>query len=113
MYHKRSRYPPCVQQPVCSWAITIFLRSGRSLLCLRIIGHAERLVFVLSADGFLQHMVRTIVGTLVAMGRTQIPADAMAAILQSGQRQYAGPTAPAHGLFLVRVFYDMHPTVRA
>jgi tRNA pseudouridine38-40 synthase len=85
----------------------------RSLFCLRILGHAECLVFVLSADGFLQHMVRTIVGTLAAMGRAQIPADAMATILQSGQRQYAGPTAPAHGLFLVRVFYDTHTTVRA
>jgi tRNA pseudouridine38-40 synthase len=85
----------------------------RNLFCLRIIGHAERLVFVLSADGFLQHMARTIVGTLVAMGRAQIPADAMATILQSGQRQYAGPTAPAHGLFLVRVVYDTHTTVRA
>jgi tRNA pseudouridine38-40 synthase len=85
----------------------------RNLFCLRLIGHAERLVFVLSADGFLQHMARTIVGTLVAMGRAQIPADAMATILQSRQRQYAGPTAPAHGLFLVRVVYDTQTTVRA
>ena len=85
----------------------------RRLFCLRIVRHAERLVFVLNADGFLQHMARTIVGTLVAIGRAQIPADAMGTILHSRQRQYAGPTAPAHGLFLVRVVYDADATIRA
>jgi len=85
----------------------------RCLLGLRIVRHAERLVFVLNADGFLQHMARTIVGTLIAIGRAQLPADAMATILHSGQRQSAGPTAPAHGLFLVRVVYNTDATVRA
>ena len=85
----------------------------RYLFCLRIVRHAERLVFVLNADGFLQHMARTIIGTLVAIGRAQLPADAMATILHSGQRQRAGPTAPAHGLFLVRVVYDTDAAVRA
>jgi tRNA pseudouridine38-40 synthase len=85
----------------------------RCLFCLRILRHAERLVFVLNADGFLQHMARTIVGTLVAMGRAQLPADAMAGILQSGQRPDAGPTAPAHGLFLVRVIYAPDETMSA
>jgi tRNA U38,U39,U40 pseudouridine synthase TruA len=37
----------------------------------------------------------------------------MATILYSGQRQYAGPTAPAHGLLLVRVIYNTDATVRA
>jgi len=82
----------------------------RCLFCLRIARHAERLVFVLSADGFLQHMARNIVGTLVAIGRAQIPTDAMATILHTGRRQDAGPTAPAHGLFLVRVTYDSNGT---
>jgi tRNA U38,U39,U40 pseudouridine synthase TruA len=49
----------------------------------------------------------------VAIGRAQLPADAMATILHSGQRQYAGTTAPAHGLFLVRVVYDTAAPVRA
>lgn len=78
----------------------------RSLFGLRIARHAERLVFVLSADGFLQHMARNIVGTLVAIGRAQIPAGAMATILHSRQRHQAGPTAPAHGLLLARVLYE-------
>jgi tRNA pseudouridine38-40 synthase len=77
----------------------------RCLRCLRISRHAERLVFVLCADGFLQHMARNLVGTLVAIGRGQIAADAMPAILHARQRQHAGPTAPAQGLFLVRVRY--------
>ena len=84
----------------------------RCLFCLRIVRHAERLVFVLNADGFLQHMARTIIGTLVAIGRAQLPADAMPIILQSGRRQDAGPTAPAHGLFLVRVLYNHDGTVK-
>ncbi len=67
---------------------------------------ATRVFFVLCADGFLQHMVRNIVGTLVDIGRGKIPAEAMTAILQSRQRQLAGPTAPPQGLCLVRVHYD-------
>ncbi|HEY7493249.1 MAG TPA: tRNA pseudouridine(38-40) synthase TruA [Candidatus Tectomicrobia bacterium] len=66
---------------------------------------AARIFFVLCADGFLQHMVRNIVGTLVEIGRGHLPGSAMATILQSRQRQQAGPTAPPHGLFLVRVTY--------
>ena len=79
--------------------------SWRRLFHLRLMRHAERLVFVVCADGFLRHMARSMVGTLVAIGRGQIAADDMPTILHSGQRQSAGPTAPAHGLFLVRVVY--------
>jgi len=88
-------------------------RSPWRWLCrLRITRHAERLIFVLCADGFLQHMVRNIVGTLVAIGRGQIAPEAMPTILHAGQRQHAGPTAPAHGLFLVRVVYDTDGSVQ-
>lgn len=78
----------------------------RCLSRLGIKRRGDRLFFVLSADGFLQYMVRNIVGTLVQVGRGKLPATAMASILQSRQRQAAGPTAPPHGLFLVRVTYD-------
>src|SRR5262249_8043608 len=84
----------------------------RHLFRLRITRHAARLVFVLCADGFLQHMARNIVGTLVAIGRGRIAADAMSTILHSGQRHRPGPTAPAHGLFLVRVVYDTEGTIK-
>jgi tRNA pseudouridine38-40 synthase len=57
------------------------------------------------ANAFLRHMVRNIVGTLVEIGRGRIPAEFVPAILASKDRTLAGPTAPAAGLFLERVFY--------
>ena len=50
-------------------------------------------------------MVRTIVGTLVEVGRGRRPVEWMAEVLASRDRAAAGPTAPAAGLFLVRVDY--------
>jgi tRNA pseudouridine38-40 synthase len=50
-------------------------------------------------------MVRTIVGTLVEVGRGRWPVDRMASALAARERAAAGPTAPAAGLFLVRVDY--------
>ena len=58
-----------------------------------------------AGDGFLRHMVRTIVGTLVEVGRARRPAADVAAVLAARLRARAGPTAPARGLFLVRVDY--------
>ena len=57
------------------------------------------------ADGFLYNMVRAIAGTLMYVGRGYWPADEVAAILESGDRTRAGPTAP-QGLFLMRVTYE-------
>ena len=56
-------------------------------------------------DGFLRHMVRTMVGTLVEVGRGRRPVEDVAAALASCRRERSGPTAPAHGLFLVGVEY--------
>jgi tRNA pseudouridine38-40 synthase len=58
------------------------------------------------ADGFLYNMVRAIAGTLVNVGRGYWPETQVAEILKAESRQLAGPTAPAHGLFLMRVRYD-------
>jgi tRNA pseudouridine38-40 synthase len=77
----------------------------RSLMRLTVQRRGKRILFLLTADGFLQHMVRNIVGTLVQIGRGQIDAAAMPVILQSCQRKMAGPTAPPQGLYLVRVMY--------
>lgn len=84
----------------------------RTLLELKVQRHAKRIVFWLTADGFLQYMVRNIIGTLVQIGRGQIGAADMPMILESGQRQAAGPTAPAQGLFLVRVMYGNESSYR-
>ena len=61
--------------------------------------------FVISGDGFLYNMVRIIVGTLVEVGRGAILPNEISRILASGDRQTAGPTAPAQGLCLMEVLY--------
>ena len=57
------------------------------------------------ATAFLRNMVRIIAGTLVYVGRGKLSAADVAALLRSGDRTRAGPTAPAHGLILWRVDY--------
>ena len=57
------------------------------------------------ADGFLYNMVRAIAGTLINVGRGFWSEPRVAEILAAGDRSGAGPTAPASGLFLVRVTY--------
>ncbi len=66
----------------------------------------EVLRFQIEADAFLRGMVRGIVGTLVWAGRGKISADRFEAILRSGDRAQAGPSAPANGLCLVSVSYE-------
>ena len=66
-------------------------------------GGAALIRVEVEADGFLRHMVRAIVGTLVEVGCGRRPAGDIAPILESRRRDRAGPTAPARGLFLVRV----------
>jgi tRNA pseudouridine38-40 synthase len=60
---------------------------------------------LVSADSFLHHMVRNIVGSAVEVGRGRRDSSWMKDVLASRDRGRAGPTAPAHGLTLVRVTY--------
>ena len=62
-------------------------------------------VFEIEGEGFLKFMVRNIVGTLVDVGRGKITPDDMRRLLISKDRNLAGKTAPAHGLFLMQVHY--------
>jgi tRNA pseudouridine38-40 synthase len=64
------------------------------------------LAYEISGNGFLRHMVRAIVGTLVEIGRGARSVSSIASLLAGGNRGDAGATAPPHGLFLVRVDYD-------
>lgn len=59
----------------------------------------------LAGDGFLRHMVRNIVGTLLEVGLGRMSPNDFAAVLAGGDRAAAGPTAPARGLFLKEVYY--------
>jgi tRNA pseudouridine38-40 synthase len=63
------------------------------------------ITYEISGNGFLRHMVRAIAGTLVEVGCGRRSAAWMSEVLASRDRTGAGPTAPAHGLFLVRVDY--------
>jgi tRNA pseudouridine38-40 synthase len=64
------------------------------------------LVYRIEANAFLKHMVRTLVGTLVEIGRGQRSAASMAPLVDGAVRGSAGPTAPPHGLVLKHVRYD-------
>jgi tRNA pseudouridine38-40 synthase len=68
--------------------------SNRALLCYEITG-----------TGFLRHMVRIIVGSLVEIGRGRQPAEWIGGVIAARDRTLAGPTAPPQGLFLVGVDY--------
>jgi len=63
------------------------------------------IAFSVEGDGFLRHMVRNLVGTLLEVGAGQRAVESIAELLACGDRSRAGPTAPARGLTLVRVFY--------
>ena len=67
--------------------------------------HGDFIKIIIEADGFLRHMVRNIVGTLVEVGRGRIGQEMIRDILESKDRRAAGPTAPPQGLFLERVIY--------
>jgi tRNA pseudouridine38-40 synthase len=72
---------------------------------LHVIRRRERIAILVSADRFLHHMVRNIVGSAVEVGRGARPAPWLADVLASRDRRRAGPTAPANGLTLIRVVY--------
>lgn len=65
----------------------------------------DELVYTVRGDGFLQHMVRNLVGTFLLVGKGTLSTDDVTRILQACSRSAAGPTAPALGLYLVRVEY--------
>lgn len=77
----------------------------RTLSALHLLARRERFALVAQADGFLYNMMRALAGTLIAVGRGKLAPAEVGRILASGDRRQAGPTAPAEGLYLVRVLY--------
>jgi tRNA pseudouridine38-40 synthase len=59
-----------------------------------------------SADGFLRYMVRSIAGTLLAVGRSELDEETILRAITSGERSLVGATAPPHGLTLLDVRYE-------
>lgn len=70
-----------------------------------VIARLPLLYFLLEGSGFLQHMVRTIVGTVLEVGRGKRTVEGFIQALRAKDRTVAGPTIPPHGLFLVGVLY--------
>ncbi|TFF37961.1 tRNA pseudouridine(38-40) synthase TruA [Mucilaginibacter psychrotolerans] len=72
--------------------------------------HTEKgIVFKISADRFLRNMVRAIVGTLIMVGRAEIPPEGIRDIIESMNRSKAGASVPACGLYLTEVKYAPKP----
>jgi tRNA pseudouridine38-40 synthase len=80
--------------------------SVRRVFTSEVEGEAGDLVYRITATAFLRHMVRTIVGTLVEVGKGERSVGDFAELLTLRDRRLAGGTAPPHGLCLVRVEYD-------
>lgn len=78
------------------------LRTVSRAECAR---RGDMLFFDIEADGFLRHMVRAVVGTLVDVGRSKTTVREFLSILDSRDRTRAGMTAPPQGLFLMEVRY--------
>jgi tRNA pseudouridine38-40 synthase len=81
------------------------MSSVRTVTHLAVNRFGDTIWIDVEADGFLYNMVRAIAGTLINVGRGYWPESQVAAILAAEDRTLAGPTAPAQGLFLVRVTY--------
>ena len=104
----------CMRHVMGNQDFTAFMASGSSVSsperCLFRADLEEpdtdHLVFVFKANGFLRHMVRNLVGTLVEVGKGRWAPEDFFGILESKDRKRAGMTAPAHGLFLVSVDYE-------
>jgi tRNA pseudouridine38-40 synthase len=77
----------------------------RYLERLSIVRDDDRVEIAARANAFLHQMVRSLVGTLVAVGDGKMSAGSMPAILEAENRSAAGPLVPPHGLTLERVFY--------
>ena len=75
----------------------------------RVTREGDMVRFTVAADGFLYNMVRIMTGTLLAVQQGRFEPDDIPTILAQRSRKCAGPTAPACGLYLDEVFYDLPP----
>ncbi|NLU25115.1 MAG: tRNA pseudouridine(38-40) synthase TruA [Clostridiales bacterium] len=72
---------------------------------IEIVRRKDYIYFTFHGTGFLQNMVRILVGTLLEVGRGRLAAEQMSNILEVRDRKCAGPTAPPEGLCLIKVDY--------
>ena len=89
--------------PACKTEATLVRRIFTSRFLRR--PRMSMLIYEVTGNGFLHHMVRNMVGTLIEVGRGKLEPDDITRILIARDRSMAGPTAPAQGLCLMRVEY--------
>ena len=77
----------------------------RTIYSSELIREGERLIYRVRGSGFLKHMVRNLVGTLIEVGKHNLVTEELQNLLTGAPRAAAGPTSPACGLFLVGVSY--------
>ncbi len=80
----------------------------RRIFSSRMVRSGDCLVYTVRGSGFLKHMVRNIVGTLIETGRGNLDTRGLEVFLSGGDSRKAGPTAPAKGLVLESVEYAPH-----
>ncbi len=81
------------------------LQPVRAVVRSRLRRKGDEIVYTVEADGFLRYMVRTMVGTLLEVGRGRIPPEKVEALFREKGRTPHSPTAPAKGLCLIKVSY--------
>jgi len=81
------------------------LNPVRKIFLSHIEKKGDEVIYTVEANGFLRYMVRTIVGTLLEIGRGKISPEEIEEIFRKQKRSLAGPTAPAKGLCLIKVNY--------
>jgi len=84
---------------------TDHVRFEREVLRAEWIDEDQILAFWIEADAFMRNMVRVLVGTMLEVGAGQRTVDDFCDLLQGAPREWAGETAPAHGLYLAAVRY--------
>jgi tRNA pseudouridine38-40 synthase len=99
--HRISSSPASLNQDQESTVRTILSSAWQE----RSLESAHLLIYSVRGNGFLHHMVRNLVGTMIDVGRGLLDLEEIPRILAARSRSAAGPTAPAQGLFLVSVDY--------
>lgn len=119
--HRAYHVPPPLDLDAIGAALAV-LRGHHAFTAFRAVGSSERgtvcdlrtadvarsgemVIFTFEADRFLRHMVRLFMGTLLKVGQGKLTSNAVGEILAGEDNQRAGPRAPAHGLYLVKVDY--------
>ena len=83
------------------------VNTVRTIEYFNVVRENDLIIMLVKGDGFLYNMVRIMVGTLIFVGEGKIKSNQIGDIILSGERKNAGKTAPAQGLYLNKVFYDI------